>query len=64
MMLVQRITQDMTDAMKARDQAKLSALRIVKAAMIWLMPRMSAAAPIRQGTHQEQAAAQLEGCEV
>jgi uncharacterized protein len=34
MMLVQRITQDMTDAMKARDPVKLSALRMVKAALV------------------------------
>jgi uncharacterized protein len=34
MTLVQRITQDMTDAMKARDQMKLSALRMVKAALM------------------------------
>ena len=34
MTLVQRISQDMTGAMKARDQVKLSALRMVKAALM------------------------------
>ena len=34
MTLVERIGKDMTDAMKARDQAKLSALRMAKAALM------------------------------
>ena len=34
MTLVDRIAKDMTDAMKAREQAKLSALRMVKAALM------------------------------
>lgn len=34
MTLVERIAKDMTDAMKAREQAKLSALRMVKAALM------------------------------
>jgi hypothetical protein len=34
MTLAERIGKDMTDAMKARDQARLSALRMLKAAMM------------------------------
>ena len=34
MMLQERIAKDMTESMKARDQAKLSALRMVKAALM------------------------------
>ena len=34
MKLVEQVAKDMTDAMKARDQGKLSALRMVKAALM------------------------------
>ncbi len=34
MTLLEQISKDMTDAMKARDQGKLSALRMVKAALM------------------------------
>ena len=34
MKLIEQVAKDMTDAMKARDQGKLSALRMVKAALM------------------------------
>jgi uncharacterized protein YqeY len=51
MTLVDQISKDMTEAMKAREQARLSALRMVKAALV--NGEVSKGRPLEEGEAQQ-----------